>query len=99
MEDTYMKKFPKTGIILLLVILLALTSASSALSQSEPQSWIKRRLTYNAGDSWHPTIAISGGNIHVVWFDESPGIETIFYKRSTDNGITWGKNLDGIRWR
>jgi predicted neuraminidase len=89
-----MKSFLKIGMILSLVILLVLTSASSALSQTEAGSWIKRRLTNNAGDSRHPSIAVSGSNIHVVWRNWA-GNNEIFYKRSTDNGSIWSvdKNL------
>jgi hypothetical protein len=74
-----------------MVIILAVTSSSPAISQSEVQSWIKRRLTKNAGTSWYPDSAVSGNNVHVVWVDRTPGNSEIFYKRSSNNGTTWGK--------
>jgi hypothetical protein len=50
-----------------------------------------KHLTKNTGESWQPTIAVSGDNVHVVWMDDTPGNWEVFYKRSTDSGITWGK--------
>lgn len=86
-----MKKKQKYSLYFLLVIILAMTSASPALSQSEVQSWIKRRLTKNAGSSLAPAIAVSGGRVHVVWKDSTPGNAEIYYRQSKDNGNTWGK--------
>jgi hypothetical protein len=55
-------------------------------------TWSKqKRLTRNAGGSRQPAIALSGRNIHVVWWDETPGNDEVYYKCSTNNGATWGK--------
>jgi hypothetical protein len=35
-------------------------------------------------------IAANGDTIHVVWYDERDGNPEIYYKRSTDGGISWG---------
>jgi hypothetical protein len=99
-----MEKPQKLSLSFLLVMILSVTSSSIALSQSEAQSWIKRRLTYNASSSDTPVIARSGNNVHVVWVDLTPGNAEIFYKRSTDNGATWGKskrltNNAGASWQ
>lgn len=48
------------------------------------------RLTYWALSSESPSIAVSGPVVHVVWHDARFGNDEIFYKRSTDNGLTWG---------
>jgi len=41
-----------------------------------------KRLTWNSGDSRRPVVATdSGGNIHVVWEDDSPGNLEIYYKK------------------
>jgi len=47
------------------------------------------RLTDATGNSKEPSIAVSGNNVHVVWYDSRDGNEEIFYKRSTDGGATW----------
>ncbi len=50
------------------------------------------RLTNNAGESVNPGVAVSGNYIHVSWFDSTDGNWEIYYKRSTDGGVTWGNN-------
>jgi hypothetical protein len=48
------------------------------------------RLTNNTADSWPPSVAVSGSVVHVVWFDDRDGNQEIYYKRSTDGGVSWG---------
>jgi hypothetical protein len=48
------------------------------------------RLTNNSDSSWHPTVAVSGSVVHIVWTDNREGNREIFYKRSTDGGVSWG---------
>lgn len=48
------------------------------------------RLTNNTGDSQYPSIAVSGSAVHIAWQDSRDGNFEIYYKRSTDAGITWG---------
>ena len=48
------------------------------------------RLTNNSSGSYYPRIAASGLNIHVVWMDLRDGNDEIYYKRSTDGGLSWG---------
>jgi hypothetical protein len=56
---------------------------------------------YPVGPSPHPesaSMAIdSGGNINVVWFDDSAGNFAIFFSRSTDGGATFSpaQNISG----
>jgi hypothetical protein len=53
------------------------------------------RLTNAVGDSWRPSIAVSGPMVHVVWTDVrlGGGFGTVFYKRSTDAGLTWQADI------
>lgn len=51
------------------------------------------RLTYAAGDSQYPNIAVSGSLVHIVWYDKRDGNDEIYYKQSTDGGINWGEDL------
>ena len=37
-----------------------------------------------------PSVAVFNSNIHVVWNEQRDGNEEIYYKRSTDNGTSWG---------
>jgi hypothetical protein len=53
-------------------------------------SWAKKRLTWNSGNSWNPSIAIdSQDNIYVVWDDDTPGDYEILMKKSMNGGTTW----------
>src|SRR6266849_3578646 len=56
-----------------------------------------KSLSRNIGNSNSPQIAVDlGGNINVVWENDSPGHFDIFSSRSTDNGTTFSpipKNL------
>ncbi len=63
----------------------------SLIVQAAQAQWTPaKRLTWTAGDSELPAIAIdSSDTLHVVWADYSPGNDEIYYKRSTDGGTTW----------
>ncbi len=50
------------------------------------------RLTNQDDGSGLPSVAVSGDNIHVVWYDNRDGNFEIYYKRSLDNGGTWGSD-------
>ena len=53
-------------------------------------SWTTKRLTWNSGGSFSPTIAADANNhLHVVWEDDTPGNREIYYRRSTDGGSSW----------
>ncbi len=48
------------------------------------------RLTNATGTSQYPSISVSGQVVHVVWDEDRDGNDEIYYKRSTDGGISWG---------
>ena len=48
------------------------------------------RLTNNSSHSNLPTSAVSGSNLYVVWDDYRNGNWEIYFKHSTDGGLTWG---------
>ncbi len=50
------------------------------------------RLTNFGGISQEPSITLSGPNVHVAWTDARDGHNEIYYKRSTDAGISWGQD-------
>ena len=51
------------------------------------------RLTVSSGISQDPAINVSGSFVNVVWQDSRSGSFEIFYKRSTDGGISWGIDM------
>ena len=48
------------------------------------------RLTNNTGESLYPAVSVSGSAVNVVWRDDRDGNTEIYYKRSTDGGVSWG---------
>jgi BNR repeat-like domain len=41
-----------------------------------------RRLSWTSGYSWEPSLAIdTSGNVHVAWYDNTPGNWEIYYKK------------------
>lgn len=48
------------------------------------------RLTDCPANSYTPSIAVAGDNVHVAWHDSRDGNEEIYYIRSTDGGTSWG---------
>ena len=54
-------------------------------------SWEQeKRLSDLPDESLSPSISVSGQSIHVVWSDSRNAYWGLYYKRSTDNGVTWG---------
>ena len=51
------------------------------------------RLTNTVGISSLPSISISGTFIYVVWQDFLNGNTQIYFKRSSDNGVSWGGDI------
>jgi len=50
------------------------------------------QLTNNNAFSCGPTISVSGLLVHVLWYDTRDGNNEIYYKRSSNNGTTWGED-------
>jgi hypothetical protein len=53
----------------------------------------EKRLTFEVGNSYSPSIAVCGNNLHIVWRDVRDGNNEIYYKHSTDNGVNWEKDV------
>ena len=53
-------------------------------------------LTQDPSFSGYPSVAVSGSGVIAVWIDSrdtTPSSQKVFYKRSADNGQTWGPDL------
>lgn len=46
-------------------------------------------LTDNMANSQYPSLAAVGSSVHLVWRELRDGNNEIYYKRSTNGGITW----------
>jgi hypothetical protein len=51
------------------------------------------RLTTALLDAGPPSMAVAGNPVHVVWADPRDGNPEIYYKRSSDGGVTWSSDL------
>lgn len=54
------------------------------------------RLTNNPALSANPSVSVSGSSVHVAWWDyrnSPPTNAEIYYKRSSDGGLTWGQDF------
>ncbi len=51
------------------------------------------RLTYNTFKSLHPSIFVTGSNLHLVWNDNRDGNYEVYYKNSLDGGVSWSDDL------
>lgn len=51
------------------------------------------RLTNDPATSTAPSVAVSGSVVHIVWLDTRDGNGEIYYKRSTDGGVSWGTDI------
>ena len=69
------------------------------------RSWeATQNLSNNEGDSSYADIGVNGDNVHVVWSDKtynSVGNHDIYYRRSTDGGLSWAnmQRLDNLPTR
>ena len=49
-----------------------------------------RRLTWTTGSSWGPSVAVDPSDfLHVVYYDDTPGNDEIYYLQSPDGGASW----------
>lgn len=79
-----MKKF-----IFLYLIFHCSLLIDNCISQWQPDT----RLTNASGFSTNSDLSASGSFIHAVWQDTRDGNSEIFYKKSTNEGITWDADI------
>jgi len=77
-----------------LVVVASLLTVS-VLWQNRPIDWSsERQVTNGVGDS--RLVDIKGGSngvVHLVWEDDREEKVDVYYKRSTDDGVTWGEDV------
>jgi len=74
---------------LLLVIIITTIRIGYAVTWSTDT-----RLTTDLSNDWDPAITqTSDGKIWVTWYSERTGNEDIFYKISSDNGVSWSSDI------
>jgi hypothetical protein len=50
-------------------------------------------LSVNSPDAYCPSIAATGSDVYVVWNDSRDGNIEIYYRKSSDSGLTWGPEI------
>jgi len=62
-------------------------------SSNNGLSWVgDTRLPDVPKTQENSAVSASGSTVHVVWTDWRDGVYEIYYKRSTDNGVSWGSD-------
>lgn len=51
------------------------------------------RLTNNSGTSSNPAVYINGSDIYLFWQDNTDGNFEIYYKQSTNGGVSWSNDI------
>jgi hypothetical protein len=73
------------------IIFLTLTAAVSHYLQADTAFSSKKNLSKSPGISISPQMAVSGSNVYAGWSEEtSPLVFDIFFRRSTNEGSTFG---------
>jgi hypothetical protein len=81
----------------LVVIALAITCISLLITPtyaSNPLFVDMMNLSNNAGSSFEPNIAVYDKNVYIVWRDNTPGNNEIFFRASNDNGSTFNEIIN-----
>jgi hypothetical protein len=77
------------GTLLIMAAYFSVSIPSLIYSQqgadSRPQN-----LSNNPGNSTDPRISVFQNNVYLVWTDDTTGNKDIYFKRSVDNGTTFG---------
>ena len=89
-------------IITIVVILIQSASATSddssknanKIDQDSSYDIDTTNLSNNIGHSELPQLMSYGNNVYVVWIDDTSGKRNIYFKRSTDNGCTFGPTIE-----
>ena len=89
-------------IITIVVILIQSASATpddssknaNKIDQDSSYDIDTTNLSNNIGHSELPQLMSYGNNVYVVWIDDTSGKRNIYFKRSTDNGCTFGPTME-----
>ena len=88
---------PCSRALLFLLSLALLLLCSPTVVHAQPGWGPDERLVFWPGGSYSPKIVGSDSMMHVVWWgafsDSTGGYDEVFYKRSTDEGTTWGPEI------
>jgi hypothetical protein len=75
--------------LIVITVFTSDTVRSPIYSQQETES-SSQNLSNTSGNSTDPRIAVHHNNVYLVWIDDTTGNGDIYFKRSVDNGTTFG---------
>ncbi|MBE0643176.1 MAG: T9SS type A sorting domain-containing protein [Bacteroidetes bacterium] len=79
--------------IAFVVLLLCCVNAGTAQAQWEPEMRLTSAPDSSQSSGSFNALAVSGDTVHVVWADRRSGDWEIYYKRSVDDGVSWGDDV------
>ena len=77
--------------LMILTNLMLLPTIPQADAQSSTTASVSQNLSNNPGNSTGAQIAVDQNKVYVVWTDNTTGNGDIYFKRSVDNGTTFGE--------
>jgi len=61
------------------------------ISADNGSTWSSaQQLTNTSGTSGQPALAADGSDVYLTWHDSTPGNSEVYFRKSADNGSTWG---------
>ena len=87
---SYFKSMKSRNSLFLILSFLLLISTVTGVAALSYTLGSQVNVSNNAGVSETPQIKASGSNVFVVWKDSTSGTNNILFKKSTNNGTTFG---------
>jgi hypothetical protein len=86
----------RTFRIAFVTVFLVIALVGGIIWQNRPIVWsAQTQLTHGSGDSRLVDLVPepSGNALHLTWEDTRDNAAEVYYKRSLDNGVTWGSDI------
>jgi hypothetical protein len=78
------------GSLLIIMIVFSSASMPSPIHSQQGEESGSQNLSNNSGNSTDAQITLYQNNVYLVWTDDTTGNKDIYFKRSVDNGTTFG---------
>jgi hypothetical protein len=76
--------------VLIIVTLFSISSFPSLVWSQQGENSSSQNISNNPGNSTDGRIGVYQNNVYLVWTDDTTGNKEIHFKRSVDNGTTFG---------
>jgi hypothetical protein len=78
------------GSLLLIMTVFSSVNIPSPIYSQQGADSSSQNISNNAGNSTDARIGVYQNNVYLVWTDDTTGNKDIYFKRSVDNGTTFG---------